>query len=74
MNNFKQKFADTVKNVSLQADTIPQQPPSIEAATNRAKPDLPPSFTREQIAGMSLNDFLKQEAAINAALKEGRIR
>jgi hypothetical protein len=46
----------------------------MEAATNRSAPDLPPSFTREQIAGMSLSDFLKQEAAINAALKEGRVR
>ncbi len=75
MNHFKQKFADAIKNTNLQNEaTSEAQPPFMEAASNRSMPEIPPSFTREQIAGMSLNDFLKQEGAINAALKEGRIR
>lgn len=36
-------------------------------------PEDPPSFTRAEIANMTLGEFLENEPAINAALKERRI-
>ena len=37
------------------------------APASRAMPDVPPSFTRQQIAGMSAAEFLANEKAINEA-------
>jgi len=46
----------------------------MESAGNRIPTELPATFTRAQIAGMSMQDFLKNEAAINDALKNNRIQ
>jgi len=40
----------------------------------RKTPEIPPTFTRQQIASMSPAEFLAQEAAIDRALKLNRIR
>jgi hypothetical protein len=46
----------------------------VEGAANRVIPEAQPAFSRDQIARMSLDEFLKNEASINEALKNNRIR
>ncbi len=72
LESFKKKFQETVKE-SLPA-LQPAEPPFVEGSGNRVLPEQPLSFTRAQIERMSLEDFLKNEAAINQALQEKRIR
>jgi hypothetical protein len=74
MDHFKQKFADTVRASQMHTPSEPEKAPYMETAANRTVPEMPQSFTREQIAKMSLRDFLKNEAAINSALQQNRIR
>lgn len=46
----------------------------IEGNTPRKHQPLMPNFSRSEIAKMSLSDFIKNEEAINEALKNNRIR
>lgn len=78
LENFRQKFTATVNEEFAKGETagtenMPQAP-FVEGAANRIMPEAPPSFTRAQIAAMSRSDFLKNEAAINEALKNNRIK
>ncbi|MCE3235974.1 MAG: hypothetical protein K0Q50_2154 [Vampirovibrio sp.] len=73
LQRFQQKFKETVYGPPAIAEAG-ASPPYMETAANRQNPDEPPVFTREQIARMSMPEFLKQEAAINEAMKEKRIR
>lgn len=75
---FRQKFEATLQaklaegNLLESAKANPS--PYMETAANRAIPTEPPNFTRKQIAGMSLPEFLKNEEAINEAMKNNRVR
>jgi hypothetical protein len=82
---FSQKFQDTLKEKLNATDSekntsnpnqnpYPNQTPYMEAATRRQLPTEPPRFSRQQIAQMSLPEFLKNEAAINEALKNNRVQ
>lgn len=73
MKNFKQKFQEMLKDGSLKPDIENQQPPFVEGSGNRIPQELPPRFSREQIANMSMSEYLKNEAAIDAALRNQRI-
>jgi hypothetical protein len=46
----------------------------VESATARKPQPVSPQFSRETIGRMSLDEFLKQEVAINEALKHNRIK
>ena len=46
----------------------------MEGAANRQPATAPAAFTRDQIAKMSLSEFIAQEEAINEALRNKRIR
>jgi hypothetical protein len=69
---FKQKFQETMKGQIMPNDN--PQPPAIEGTAQRMLPEAAPSFTREQIANMSMEEFMKNETAINHALQNQRIR
>ncbi|WMU93398.1 hypothetical protein EMOOHJMP_00205 [Microcystis phage MaAM05] len=76
---FSQKFQDTLKEKLNASDSEkntsnPNQTPYMEAATRRQTPTEPLRFSRQQIAQMSLPEFLKHEAAINEALKNNRVQ
>ncbi len=75
---FQQKFKATLQaqqGESTETEkSSPSQAPHIEAAGKRALPTQPANFTRQQIAGMSMAEFLKNEAAINEAMKNNRVR
>jgi hypothetical protein len=72
MDNFKQKFTQTLLENQTPGNSV-NSPPHVEGAGNRTADEAPATFTREQIAKMSLPDFLKNESAINDALKNNRI-
>lgn len=74
--NFRKKFAETLKAEVMDKTMKKEekQPPYMESAANKALPEQPQSFSREQIDRMSLDEFMKNEAAINDALKNKRIR
>ena len=74
MEQFKQKFSDTIQENTTGTQSQAQTPPHVEGSANRVAPEAPANFTREQIAKMSMQDFLKNESAINDALKNNRIR
>jgi len=74
MENFKEKLTRTIQENQPATMTNAQNPPYMESAGNRIPTELPATFTRAQIAGMSMQDFLKNEAAINDALKNNRIQ
>lgn len=74
LQTFREKFVQTVQESQAAGKEPSAEPPYMETATNRVAPDMPQNFTREQISKMSMRDFLKNESAINAALKEKRIR
>ncbi len=74
MEQFRQKFSETIQENVTVAQAQAQTPPHVEGSANRALPEMPANFTREQIAKMSMQDFLKNESAINDALKNNRIR
>lgn len=74
LERFKVKFQDMVKENTMPVEEQKTEPPFVEGAMNRVLPEAPVSFTREQISKMSLNEFLKNESAINQALQEKRIR
>jgi hypothetical protein len=46
----------------------------MEGSVSRKPQPLPPSFSRDEIARMSLREFLDNEHLINEALKSNRIR
>lgn len=74
---FGQKFEATLQAKLENGNENPGklvEPPYIESAANRAPIAEPASFTRKQIANMSLPEFLKKEAAINEAIQNNRIR
>jgi hypothetical protein len=73
MKNFSQKFQAMLKDGGIKPEIENQQPPFVEGSGNRIPKELPPTFTREQIARMSLDEYLKNEAAIDAALRNQRI-
>jgi len=72
--NFKQTLAQTVQEGKLGMNPDQSQPPHVEGSSNRQATEAPASFTRAQIAKMSMADFLKNESAINEALKNNRIQ
>jgi hypothetical protein len=72
MDNFKQKFTQTLQENQTPGGSM-NHPPHVEGAGNRTAEEAPATFTRDQIARMSLPDFLKNESAINDALKNNRI-
>lgn len=74
MENFKQKFTQSIQDNQSSGAGASQNPPYMEGSANRSTMEMPASFTREQIGKMSMQDFLKNEAAINDALKNNRIR
>jgi len=74
LQKFREKFVQTVQESQATNDGAPEDPPYMETGANRVKPEMAPNFTREQISQMSMQDFLKNEPAINAALKANRIR
>ena len=75
---FKKKFKATLKNdpglLEKQADETPETVMQMEGRNNRTLPKATASFTRDQIAKMSLSEFVAQEEALNEALKSKRIR
>ncbi|MBK8191067.1 MAG: hypothetical protein IPK79_11535 [Vampirovibrionales bacterium] len=75
---FQKKFQETIRETpALASDTASaNSAPAafVEGRSNREAPTEPPSFTRNEIARMSLADFLKNESAIEDALKHRRIR
>ncbi len=74
LQQFREKFVQTVQESQATNSGAPEDPPYMESGANRVVPEMPQHFTREQISKMSMQDFLKNESAINAALKERRIR
>lgn len=74
LQHFREKFVQTIQESKTADKESAGHPPYMETATNRATPDMPQNFTRDQISKMSMKDFLKNESAINAALKQKRIR
>ncbi len=82
--NFQATFKDTLNTINQQqtADqssaeamvAAKNQPPHMEGSTQRNMPQALPSFTRKQIARMTPAEFSKHEAAIESAMKHGRIR
>lgn len=78
MQLFRQKFEATLQakmdDPSEQTGASVAQPPHMESRTNRLPQVEPPSYTRKQIAKMSLAEFLKNEATINDAIQNNRIR
>ena len=75
LKRFDEKFRDKIK-AEASAEAAPNDTARafVEGAANRQLPDGPSSFTRDQIAAMSMDEFLKNEAAINEALRNKRIR
>ncbi len=75
---FKKKFRETLEKnpeaLEQKASGIPAEAAFVEGGASRAMPQEPPSFSRQQIAGMSAAEFLANEKAINEALKLNRIR
>lgn len=84
---FEEKFRDTIKNNpellkgnknamanEEQTPATKQSTAFVEGAVSRKLPEEPANFTREQIGKMSLKEFLKNEDAINEALRSGRIK
>lgn len=73
---FREKFKETLKKQPelLEQAAAQSELPYQEGKANRVPQPLPPSFTRDQIANMSLEAFLENESAINEALKSNRIR
>jgi hypothetical protein len=71
--NFKKKFQAMLEEGSLKPLLKGQQPPFIESSNNRIVQEHPPRFSRTQIANMSMGEYLKNEAAIDDALKSQRI-
>ncbi len=81
--NFQATFKDTLKQLDTApakaptsggAVTTEASPPHMEGSTQRNMPQALPTYTRKQIARMTPAEFTKHEAAIEAALKHGRIR
>ncbi len=75
LSQFKAKFKDMLKDNPelLEKKAAQLSNTQMEAASPRAYTAAPPSFSREQIAKMSLEEFLEHEAAINEALQSKRI-
>jgi hypothetical protein len=77
---FRTRFVDMLKNnpeemkqlLKLEGDPTPTV--YKEKAGKQRSPEVKPSYTRQQIASMSLSDFMSQEASINQALQEKRIK
>ena len=79
LERFKKNFKELIKaeagKATSEAGSIPNAPvPYMEGASVRELPTEVPSFTREQIAKMSLDEFLAKEPAINQALQNNRIK
>ncbi len=80
-NQFQSKFQEMVKQrpellkAGANDSTAGKNAKAfVEGGTTRTSPEPLPSFTREQIANMSINEFLANEQAIEKALKLKRIR
>lgn len=76
---FEKKFQDTLRTNPTLAEGASSTGSSastafVEGRANREPTPEPPSFTRQEIARMSLADFLKHESAIEEAMKHKRIR
>ncbi len=77
---FEANFQEMLKNSTEQSklnDVPPLQelaPPHLEGSSAREPKEALPSFSRQQIANMSLAEFKKNESKINQALKMKRIR
>ncbi|HEY9746601.1 MAG TPA: hypothetical protein V6C99_10330 [Oculatellaceae cyanobacterium] len=69
---FREKFQAMMAE---KAETLAssEAPPFLEGSGNRTAREVPPQFTREQIARMSLSEYLQNEAAIDEALRGKRI-
>jgi hypothetical protein len=76
--SFQGKFKDAIKNETIAKPMVPSDkasmPPHIEGSTQRSMPETLPSFTRKQISRMTPAEFAKHEAAIESAMKHGRIK
>lgn len=65
---------ETPKN-NLTVETTATPPGTVLESSQKAKPkEAKKTFTRQQIAKMSREEYLKNETAIKQALKEGRIQ
>ena len=74
---FREKFKATLTanpDMKNQANNGNKNGAQMEGVGNRKLPSAAPAFTRNQIANMSLPEFIAQEQAINDALKNNRIR
>lgn len=72
---FRKKFKGALKqNPELLAQQAAQTGMQLEGPTNRNLPQATPAFTRDQIAKMSLAEFVANESQINEAMKHNRIR
>jgi hypothetical protein len=78
LSQFKEKFRATVsEHHPKQAESAlssSSKQPYMEGGKPRKLPEGLPQFTRQQIAKMSPDEFATNEAAIELAMKHGRIR
>ena len=76
LKNFKEKFKKTLaENPELLLKQQQEaQKPLMEGATPRKPRPRLPSFTREEIAQMSVQEFIQNEQAIEQALRMKRIQ
>lgn len=78
LSQFKEKFRATVsEHHPKQAESAlssSSKQPYMESGKPRKLPEGMPQFTRQQIAKMSPEEFASNEAAIELAMKHGRIR
>ncbi|MEB3207075.1 MAG: hypothetical protein VKK59_07000 [Vampirovibrionales bacterium] len=73
MANFKANFQKIMAEKAPEASKSQQAGLQMEPAGNRDGASRPQHFTRNQIAQMSLDEYLRNEPAIGEALKAGRI-
>lgn len=76
-NRLQEKFKTAVQKNPEQftVDSVDEVKKAfMEGGTSRKPLPKPASFNRKEIANMSLEDFIRQEAAIDEALRSNRIR
>lgn len=66
--------SDNEEDASKTTEAMLAKTPFMEGGKARKMPEAMPHFTRQQIAAMSPDEFLKNESAIELAMKHGRIR
>lgn len=79
IKRFEEKFrqrvqADPTLKAAARKMADASQAAHVEGSHTRKAPKTPPSFTRDQIGRMSMDEFIAQEEAINEALRNRRIR